>query len=68
MEDDKTKRAKRNQDLIERMKKGESLALIDVMATRFPPRPIIKKMKDTQTTSYKVKNDNTDGTPKNLEV
>lgn len=43
MEDDKIKRAKRNQDLIERMKNGESLALIDQTKTWYQPRPIIKK-------------------------
>ncbi|CAB4170029.1 hypothetical protein UFOVP901_29 [uncultured Caudovirales phage] len=37
------KRKKRNEDLIRRVRAGDSTALIDVMATRFPPRPKIEK-------------------------
>ena len=36
-------RKAKNKDLIERMKKGESLALIDQKATFWPPGKIIKK-------------------------
>lgn len=36
-------RKKRNKDIIERMKKGESLARYKPQDTWFQPRPIIKK-------------------------
>ena len=37
------KRAEHNRQLLEKMRKGESLALIPTQATWFPPRPIIQK-------------------------
>lgn len=37
------RRRKENADLIERMKRGEQLSLIDQQASWWPPRPIIKK-------------------------
>lgn len=37
------KRSERNKDLVERMKRGESLSTVDAAATFWPPRPIIKK-------------------------
>lgn len=40
------KRKKRNEDLLRRVRAGESTALIDAMATRFPPRPKIEKNED----------------------
>ncbi len=41
---DANKRRKfKNEDLIHRMREGESLALIPSQATFFQPRPIIKK-------------------------
>lgn len=36
-------RKKENEALIEKMRKGESLATVSVKATWWPPRPIIKK-------------------------
>jgi len=40
---DKDKRKKENDNLIERMKKGEDLSRISPEATWYPPRPQIKK-------------------------
>lgn len=39
----KDQRKKENDALIEKMRKGESLASVSVSATWFPPRPKIKK-------------------------
>jgi hypothetical protein len=39
----KEQRKKENDALIEKMRKGESLATVSVSATWWPPRPIIKK-------------------------
>jgi hypothetical protein len=36
-------RKKENDALIERMRKGESLASVSVSSTWWPPRPVIKK-------------------------
>ena len=40
---EKERRKKENQRILEMMKRGESLATVDVGATWYPPRPIIKK-------------------------
>lgn len=37
------RRAERNADLVRRMRRGESLALIPTDQTFFPPRPMCKK-------------------------
>lgn len=37
------RRKLKNEDLVHRMREGESLALLPQTATFFPPRPIIKK-------------------------
>ena len=42
----KEERKKRNEDLIARMKKGESLAKINLQESWFPARPTIKKDKN----------------------
>ena len=42
-EDQKQQRLKRNKEIVERLKKGESTQLIPTHMTWFPPRPIIKK-------------------------
>ena len=39
----KEQRKKENEALIERMRKGESLAMVSVSSTWYPPRPVIKK-------------------------
>jgi|TARA_R110000868_G_scaffold260795_1_gene518907 hypothetical protein len=39
----KEQRKKENDALIEKMRKGESLATVSVSATWWPPRPKIKK-------------------------
>ncbi len=39
-------RKKRNEEIIRKMKSGESLAAMSTEASWFPPRPIIKKDKD----------------------
>ena len=39
----KDQRKKENDALIEKMRKGESLAKVSVSATWWPPRPVIKK-------------------------
>ncbi len=36
-------RKKRNQDLIKRMREGDSLKTMDSFSSWYPPRPIIKK-------------------------
>jgi len=41
--DIKNERAKRNKSLLQRIKDGDSGALIPPSATFFPPRPIIQK-------------------------
>ncbi len=41
---EKINREKANKNIIERMKRGESLAVVSLEATHFPPRPIIKKL------------------------
>lgn len=41
MKEDQRKRE--NDALLEKMRKGESLATVSVQATWWPPRPIIKK-------------------------
>ena len=41
MKEDQRKRE--NDALLEKMRKGESLAIVSVQATWWPPRPIIKK-------------------------
>lgn len=43
MKDDAKARAHRNRDLVQRVRNGESINLVDASATWFPPRPIIKK-------------------------
>lgn len=40
---DEKKRKQENDRIIERMKRGESLATVPTEATWFPPRPTIKK-------------------------
>lgn len=42
---DKDKRKERNKNLIERMRHGDPLNLIEPQATWYPPRPIIAKNK-----------------------
>ena len=44
--DEKLKRRKRNKDIVERMKKGDSLSSFTNMGSHFPPRPIIDKDKE----------------------
>lgn len=39
-------RDKRNKDLLERMRRGESLARTNLLESWFPKRPTIKKNKD----------------------
>jgi hypothetical protein len=41
--EEKNLRQKRNQEVLEKMKSGESLMKYDSSASWFPPRPIIKK-------------------------
>ena len=41
--DDRKRRKKENDDIIERMKRGDPLQRISSSATWFPPRPKIKK-------------------------
>ncbi len=43
MTKDEERRAKENADLVDRMKRGESLARCSPTDTWFQPRPIIKK-------------------------
>jgi len=42
-EKEKETRKKANEELLRKMKSGESLKTVSVQATWFPPRPIIKK-------------------------
>lgn len=43
---DELNRKKHNENLIERMRKGESLQSHDAISSWFPPRPIIEKDKE----------------------
>jgi len=42
-EDEAEKRRRKNRDLVERMKRGDSLSSIPQEATWFPPRPRVEK-------------------------
>jgi hypothetical protein len=45
-EKEKETRKKANEELLRKMKSGESLKMVSVQSTWFPPRPIIKKNED----------------------
>lgn len=57
MTKDEERRKKENADLVERMKKGESLARCRPEDTWFQPRPIIKKDPDALKQLYGDKKD-----------
>jgi hypothetical protein len=42
----KKKRDERNRDIVERMKRGESLTSFNTKNSWFPPRPVIEKNKE----------------------
>lgn len=52
-------RRRENRDIIERMKRGETLVKTDVMSTWFPPRPIVKKDKREMARIYGDKDGDT---------
>lgn len=52
MDREKERRKAENQDLIERMRRGESLARIPATATWFQPRPSVKKDGDAMARLY----------------
>ena len=47
------RRAKRNRELVTRMKLNGDVALIDASATHWPPRPIIEKDKEAIKALYR---------------
>jgi hypothetical protein len=51
------KRQKHNKEIVERMRRGEELAEVDMMESWFPPRPIIKKDKKLMSRLYGTKDD-----------
>lgn len=59
MEGDKEKerRAKENEEIIQRMRNGETHSLIPPAATWFPPRPLIQKDKESIKKLYGVTDD-----------
>lgn len=60
MDKDEKRRKSENDDLIRRMRMGESLVRVDVLDTWFPPRPTIKKDKDAIRRLYGVDDEQQD--------
>lgn len=46
MDDLETRRKKNNQDIVKRMREGDSLTSFNSVGSWFPPRPVIKKDKN----------------------
>lgn len=60
MDKDEKRRKSENDDLIRRMRMGESLVRVDVFDMWFPPRPTIKKDKDAIRRLYGVDDEQQD--------